>query len=123
MKKEIVELRQAIERSGKSASGRRQYGSELRSRVVVVAKQWRKSGQPLSRLSEELGLRGSILGTWLRKSASDGGEDGERVGRVRSVEVVGERGNGSGPLVLRFPNGAAVEGLGVPDIAFLLGGR
>ena len=85
MQKEIGKLKREITKAPVNERGRRRYGPDLRARVVRVAKQWRSDGNVLRKLAGEIGIRDSILSTWMRKA-----DNGSESDRTESVAVQGE---------------------------------
>ena len=112
MPKSHAELKRAIHRSKKSASGRRRYSTALRSEIVEAARAARAGGQTVTQIAVDLDLGDQLLGTWLRKAAGPT--------PIRPVEVVADERTPEPRLRLVLPSGAAVEGLSLDDIRQLV---
>ncbi len=113
MQKHLAELKRAINRVPQNDRGRRTYGKPLRKRITEATLAGLDKGRPLSRVAAELGIRGSVLGGWVRKHRGPGA--------VRTVEVIDEpQSAASGGLRMVLPGGAVIEGLSLSDISSLL---
>lgn len=97
------------ENRGRRGQSRR-YSQELRGLALRYRAERAESGAGVERVADELGISGQTLRNWLRPT----------VGGFRQVEVVAER--AARDLVLVTPGGCRIEGLGLEDVAALLGG-
>ena len=121
--KQLEKLKNELASAPRNARGRRQYGNRLQTRVVRAALEARVQGQPVAMVAEKLGIRGSLVGKWVRGAQNKEGTHS----RVRRVEVVQEprtevvqEPSTEDRLTLHLSHDARVEGLTVAEISVLL---
>jgi hypothetical protein len=119
--KQIMELREEIEKLPRSQNGRRMgIEDELRVRVVGC---FQKSGMGLLGFSREVGISMSVLGKWSR-SISPGRRKG--ICGFRKIQIQPEGNTGysdkdkTASLIMEAPKGIRIIGLRVEDVTQIL---
>lgn len=108
MDETLRELRRVLERG---PAGRHGFPSEVRLQAAAWARQRQATGAPMRALAAELGVSHETLRRWVSHGVST-----FRSVRVADASPLAPEGG----IVLRLPNGAAIEGLRVEDVIVVL---
>lgn len=141
MEQRVEELRQAIEQH-RGGQIRWVCPTGLRSEVVALAQDRRRSGQALEEIADEIGVSSSALQRWVAADSDGKRQPSVRAARpertvsgLRQVKIVdrspaaaapshligrADRLSNAGVLTLVAPNGYRIEGLDVESAARLL---
>lgn len=124
LEKQLTELRRQI--AAVKASGERRYAEEVKAAIVEYAARRVALGNSAVVVATELGLSKQTLYVWLaRKSKKRSAERlskevGKRRQGFRAVGVTA-RSEQPGHAMVTLPSGIRIEGLGVGQVAELLG--
>lgn len=120
MEKELGELRARLAQVRRSGSRRRRgYSASLREALQAYVARRRSRGASLNRIAGELGLPGSTVSLWSRRSAQS--VSFREVLLAPSVPSSGESEATAGARVLLVcPAGYRVEGLSAAELPALL---